>query len=803
MQRMFISSLQDNFIQNWLVAGPQQPLAQLSVPERLLAERPVDRGAFFETSTRWRYWLCMEDHLVDLSTHLQEPGALEGWAYTTLHLPTPQQVTLVLSSCAACEVWLNGEPVAQSAALTGENPVIMHTVRVPVTLQKENGLYLRMAGQGQNVRLTAALQIEADPQVLVSISVKIPTRARYPQRQEKLEQAFAWAYLEEVTNHRGKSFNLRFAPGAALPEGENLHYVFQIQDAKGMIYVDGSGDLDTNGALDVGHTVRLNERPYYVVLRAVGKEYYEQDMRYQVELPIMVLDNAYSTRPYGTFETRRAELLNDAAKRDGSVYYQAARMTVEKWQDVSAQEILAACAGDDLERLGAVGLLLRFGGSSSFPAGLAEELTAKITAQTWDLPDELPQSSVVLRRVAALLAAQIRQDTGQLAVQAQALQELLRTIGQVGFEEWNSDPALERLVAALTHLVSFANIDALRDLAAVVLDKLLFWLAVHTFQGVLGGGQACALPAAARSGQLTATAGIMRLLSGMGVFTARAAGAVSLALAEYEFPAFFGDLALAHMPESSRERHAAADGEVNIVTYRTPAYLLSSAQAHRPGAVDLCGLAWSAVLGPDALVYTSAPASMRLDDAAQPGFWIGNASLPRVAQWKDALLAVYQLPTGVWTDFTHAYFPTLAFDEWKLQDNWAFARKGEAYLALTAAQPVELVQRRPDALRELRSYGRQNTWICQMGSAAEDGSFAGFCARVAALPMTVDNEGVTFTTLRRETLSFGWQAPFTVDGQAVTLEGFPHLDHPNGQAQFPAQALDVNFRDYLLRLDFA
>ena len=99
-QRMLQSSLKDNFIQNWLVAGPQQPDAKLATPQRLLAERPVDRGAFFETDTRWRYWLSMEDHLVDLSMVLPEPGAVEGWAYAELYLPEQQQSALVLSSSA-------------------------------------------------------------------------------------------------------------------------------------------------------------------------------------------------------------------------------------------------------------------------------------------------------------------------------------------------------------------------------------------------------------------------------------------------------------------------------------------------------------------------------------------------------------------------------------------------------------------------------------------------------------------------------------------------------------------------------
>ena len=50
-----------------------------------------------------------------------------------------------------------------------------------------------------------------------------------------------------------------------------------------------------------------------------------------------------------------------------------------------------------------------------------------------------------------------------------------------------------------------------------------------------------------------------------------------------------------------------------------------------------------------------------------------NVILPRVAQWKDVLIAAYQLLKDDWMGFTHAYFPIHAFDEHVLRQGWAFA----------------------------------------------------------------------------------------------------------------------------------
>ena len=74
---------------------------------------------------------------------------------------------------------------------------------------------------------------------------------------------------------------------------------------------------------------------------------------------------------------------------------------------------------------------------------------------------------------------------------------------------------------------------------------------------------------------------------------------------------------------------------------------------------------------------------MSEDGSHRPNFWHGNYVLPRVAQWKDVLVAIHKLPEDDWMGFTHAYFPVYAFDEYALRERrerpqWAFAQKGRA-----------------------------------------------------------------------------------------------------------------------------
>jgi len=242
---------------------------------------------------------------------------------------------------------------------------------------------------------------------------------------------------------------------------------------------------------------------------------------------------------------------------------------------------------------------------------------------------------------------------------------------------------------------------------------------------------------------------------------------------------------------------------VNKVTFRTADYMLSSVQDYRPGEKGYQQHIWQATLGPQAVAFVTHPPLSSEEGSHRPNFWAGNAVLPRVAQWKDTLLALYQLPDNDWLGFTHAYFPVYAFDEYALRDGWAFARKGDGYLALWASSGLDLVQRGPSAYRELRSHGRETVWLCRMGRQATDGSFADFQEAVLGTALQAQGLSVRCRTLRGQELSFDWQGPLTVDGQEQPLSGFRHYDSPYAQADYPASQLDVQYGDYTMRLELS
>ena len=107
---------------------------------------------------------------------------------------------------------------------------------------------------------------------------------------------------------------------------------------------------------------------------------------------------------------------------------------------------------------------------------------------------------------------------------------------------------------------------------------------------------------------------------------------------------FYGARLAADLPDEmwNRERHVGdtalwtASGslgdEVNKVTYKTPDYMLSSAQDYHPGEKGFQQHIWQATFGPAAVVFVTHPPCMSEEGSHRPNFFHGNVILPLVAQ---------------------------------------------------------------------------------------------------------------------------------------------------------------------------
>ena len=240
---------------------------------------------------------------------------------------------------------------------------------------------------------------------------------------------------------------------------------------------------------------------------------------------------------------------------------------------------------------------------------------------------------------------------------------------------------------------------------------------------------------------------------------------------------------------------------MNTVTIRTPDGMLSAAVGHRPGAVGIQEHLWQATLGPEAVVFTTHPANSQEHGHARPNFWAGSARLPCVALAHDTVLCLYDLSRGGGLPFTHAYFPTAAFNEYTISGLWAFGRNGNSYVALAGDGELTLTSGGPHAGQELRSAGGGWAWVCRMGRAATDGEFASFIRKVQQSVPHMDGPQIAWTTPEGPTLSFAWEGPLRVDGSPQVLQDFPHYDNVYTHTRFGAGRMIIRHAGARLVLD--
>jgi hypothetical protein len=848
--------LEGGYVHNWLVAGPQAtPVPDL---DRFVGEDfklqivrhyykkdsgihqpPVDFEKFLVNGTelRWNYVRCRDDHMVDLTGFYHTCHYLRGWAYAELVIPSAQAATFVLTTNGPADLWLNGQHVHRQEHFHRPFP---HSVSFQAALKAgQNTILVRIEEVAtRDCPFAMALQIadlaNGDEGVAVLLPVPIDVA-----RRQTLETVFEAAYLERDVYVYDEKIAVHWPEDLAT----SASLMVRLQRPDGRIYSESMRPEAAGNQLNLGTAYQFQEGTYNAVLMPQHKEYYEGNMRITRSIPLWTVKNRYSQEPYGTFTERRIEALYEAFRRETGVYSEIAKMAVSHWHNIKTDVFMEAIDGinqrqdcSDFYLVGLLGVLHRYGDHPQFPEELREPLEACILDfKYWvDEPGEdvmwyWSENHQILFHACEILAGQLYPDrtftnAGQSGQWHREKGERLALAwlhkrGAGGFQEWDSNCYFEEDLLALSHLADLAESPQVYELATVIMDKTFFTMALNSYKGVFGSTHGRTYSPDIKGGRLEATAGIGRLMWGMGAFNPHIRGTVGLACQEqYLLPSLLEAIA-ADLPEEmwSRERHAgefepeldrtSGSWEVNKVTYKTPDYMLCSAQDYRPGERGSQQHIWQATLGPDAVVFVTHPACSSEEGSHRPGFWHGNVVLPRVAQWKDVLIAVHKLPEDDWMGFTHAYFPAVAFDEHTLREDengrvWAFARQGTGYLALTAAQGLEFIRQGDSAYRELRSHGQHNVWLCHMGRAALDGDFQTFQEKVLALDVVFEELAVRCGTLRGETLAFGWQGPLLRNGEEQPITGFKHYENPYCIADLPATQMEIRYGDQLMRLDF-
>ena len=249
-------------------------------------------------------------------------------------------------------------------------------------------------------------------------------------------------------------------------------------------------------------------------------------------------------------------------------------------------------------------------------------------------------------------------------------------------------------------------------------------------------------------------------------------------------------------------------GEANTYLYRDDKVALATVADHRFGELRDSIQSWRAVIDERAIVFTNhpttdAPPTTIWDDDATPGYWTGEASVPRSAQFRQTAIHIYQPRWDESTDpdlwatygyrpFTHAYVPQDHFDEVRQIGNWTVVARGGGYIALWSWRTPTWREYDPTQIATngmtkpfdlVADGGPDNVWIVEVGSDA-GGAFDDFAAAVTAIDPSVvrDDAGftVSWTSPSSGLVDFGSTGAFMVEGEPQPLEQHPRHESPWG-----------------------
>ncbi|MFW5981116.1 MAG: hypothetical protein ACOCRU_00910 [bacterium] len=245
---------------------------------------------------------------------------------------------------------------------------------------------------------------------------------------------------------------------------------------------------------------------------------------------------------------------------------------------------------------------------------------------------------------------------------------------------------------------------------------------------------------------------------------------------------------------------------INLYTYRTSYYMLSAAQDYRPGKQGYQQHIWQATLGGKAIVFTNHPGVFEW--RGRPNYWIGNGIMPKVTAYRDFLIAQYN-----GSFYTHGFFPVEYFDSVEENKHWVFGQKGDAYIGLYSYHPTfwktENIpsEDKIPGKHDLVALGRNNFWICQLGSKSRFGNFKNFIkelsnARVERKPNVLYEAPIKYNSPTDGEVSVGWMEPLIVDGKEIKIEEYPRMKNKYCSVFFDTTQYPIKYKGKKTVLNF-
>ncbi|MFV1981815.1 MAG: hypothetical protein ACC655_11725, partial [Rhodothermia bacterium] len=419
--------------------------------------------------------------------------------------------------------------------------------------------------------------------------------------------------------------------------------------------------------------------------------------------------------------------------------------------------------------------------------------------------------------------------------------DLTTTIGQ---GEYDSPDYFGVYIVPMAQLYAWAEDPVMKKRAGMMLDYLLADFAVENLDGLYVGAHSRTYPPAVRSQWKVASTGVSWLMFGNTFFLPRGE-AMILAISGYSPPSIIRNIATDRSEpyvhrEAKRTRHRMRFSDVRNApvyktTYMRKEYAVGSSQGGllQPIQQHTWDVTW-AVDDPREVantLFTIHPYSSWnelgmyfswftdwLVEAVirskttydSPWKMTGGSPNEEVFQYKDAVIALYDIPEGTRFPHINAFFSKDLEGRTEDESGWIFARGGDALIAYYPLAPYEWARdwdkdKNETGSDRLVSRYLKNGAVVQVAPFADYGSMEAFSTAVKELPLDVSTEptpSVEFTTLEGAKLSFTYGSTPAVDGVPLDYDNWPLFGGPFLNAERGSRKLEMRYGNDRRLLDF-
>lgn len=742
---------------------------------------------------QWSVYFPWQNPYVEHPGFWFVPTYLQSWAVTQVRSPDSLQADFRLSTCGGATLWVNGSLIVDFAPFTRNQ---LQTTPVLVDLQRGwNTFVVRYDDLAERDTL---YKFRLDYDGGTPLEMGIPLGDTDPKPILQIEKSLEEAYFPTDTFHRGPVI-LR----AKNPLGQDLlldvkHRVERrdLQSLPAVWKCDSDFvDLGDAGRYPMGYTfvecsVRLGpiSIPRYFGVQIVRRGVSETPERLEERKRTALFFLAKEGEP--TLHKALAILAADGDAEEAENLVFRAIEKIERRYDCS-----------DFELIMAFRLWRDYRDKGKLSERCWQALAKSILGYRYwfDEPGNdvmwfFSENHALLFNACELLAGELFPDrefsnagiSGAMhEIRAERhLEGWFERFFREGYAEWNSSAYFPIDVMGLLQVHDLAGSADLREKARQALDMTFRYLAINSYRGHLACSHGRSYENELKGQYCNATAGLAWTAWGTGNLNGATYASVAFALSDYAPPLDLIRLAELRDGEALEfANHQGPASYADLYAYKTPHSLLTSAIEFHPGKKGYQEHVLHATFGPEANLWINHPGESALLGGGRPSYWAGNGCLPSVNQFRNLAVLFFSIDKDHDVDFTHAYVPLFAFDDWRHTGNWLFVQKGDAFAGLFAANGLSIRQAGPTKDREIVSPGRENVWVLRLSDRGEFACFELFCRemeQMAVRPKPGDGEVVLDDPLygmvsysRDDTLRIGG-AP--VENRSASLHGSLRLE---------------------------